>query len=311
MDNVQNRTNIKNKANKKRKVLSAKNIKAYLNKDMKQFNDKINSLTTKNINQKNKKILRPSTTFLCKNINNYRYLFDNSTKETIYNTKWVLNLRTFEESKTRKQKLVGEPTFYQEDLEKYISKKKKKIQKSSSYDIENFPELNKYKHFFKVNNNNHGTYINKPLINYNISLRQNNVKILNKWNSNTDIKKNKYFYSCINLPKNELNGKINDKYIMRPYKIQFIKDEYNGDKILKRIYSRDKVKAYNVFGTHISSTPYNDKYIEKNYGKINELLNLDDKSQSKTWYQIKLRNILDQNGTVDKFNKKNIKKWKL
>ena len=98
---------------------------------------------------------------------------------------------------------------------------------------------------------------------------------------------------------------------MRPYKIQFIKDEYNGDKILKRIYSRDTVKAYNVFGTHISSTPYNDKYIIKNYGKINELLNLDDKSQSKTWYQIKLRNILDQNGTVDKFNKKIIKKWKL
>ena len=55
--------------------------------------------------------------------------------------------------------MVGEPTFYQEDLEKYISKKKKKIQKSSSYDIENFPELNKYKHFFKVNNNNHGIYI--------------------------------------------------------------------------------------------------------------------------------------------------------
>ena len=34
---------------------------------------------------------------------------------------------------------------------------------------------------------------------------------------------------------------------MRPYKIQFIKDEYNGDKILKRIYSKDTVKAYNVF----------------------------------------------------------------
>ena len=67
MDNVQKGTNIKNEANKKRKVLSAKNIKAYLHKDMKRLNAKINSLTTKNINQKNKKILRPSTTFLCKN----------------------------------------------------------------------------------------------------------------------------------------------------------------------------------------------------------------------------------------------------
>ena len=300
---------IKDKINQKkktRKVLSAKNIKAYLNKDLKPLNDKINSTA------KNKKIIRPATTFLSKNINNYRYLFDNNNKETIYNTKWVLNLRTFVESKTKKTKTVGEPRFYQEDLEKYISKKKKKIHKSSSvYDIETFPNLNKYKHFFKINNDNHGTIINKPLMNFNISLRENNVKILNKWNSNTNIKKNRYFFSCVYLPKDSLIGKISDKNIMRPYKIEFKKDEYNGQKILKRIVSRDKIRAYNVFGTHNSSTPYNDKYIEKNYGKINQLLNLYDKSQSKTWYQIKLRNILDNNGKEDKLIKKNIKKWKI
>ena len=307
MENIKGKINKGKKTIKNRKVLSAKNIKAYINKDMKPLNDKINSLTTKN-----KKILRPSTTFLSKNINNYRYLFDSSNKETIYNTKWVLNLRTFVESKTKKPKIIGEPRFYQEDLEKYISKKKKKIQKSSSvYDFETFPDLNKYKHFFKINNDNHGTYINKPLINFNISLRENNIKVLNKWNSNINIKRNKYFFSCVNLPKESLSGKISDKNIMRPYKIEFKKDEYNGDKIVKRIYSRDKVKAYNIFGTHNSSTPYNDNYIEKNYGKINELLNLCDKTQSKTWYQIKLRNILDNNGTENKFKEKNLKKWKL
>ena len=47
MDNVQKGTNLKNKANKKRKVLSAKNIKVYLHKDMKRLNVKINSLIKK------------------------------------------------------------------------------------------------------------------------------------------------------------------------------------------------------------------------------------------------------------------------
>ena len=167
------------------------------------------------------------------------------------------------------------------------------------------PDLSKYKHFFKVNNDNHGTLINKPLLNYNISLRQNNIKILSKWNSNINIKKPKYFNSVINLPKADINGKINDKYIMRPYKVEFFKEEYNGNKILKKVYSRDKKKAYNIFGDHLSLSPYNDKYIEKNYGKINELLNTFDKNQAKTWFQIKLRNLIDKS-EIDK----NKKKWK-
>ena len=305
-NSIDKEKNMGNKMKKNRKVLSAKNIKATLNKEIKLPNRKNGSLTTSNFNIKNKKILRPSTTYLTKNINNYRYLFDNNNKETIYNAKWVLNLRAFEESKTKKSKLIGEPKFYQEDLEKYIKKKTRKIKKSNSvYDFESLPDLSKYKHFFKVNNDNHGTLINKPLLNYNISLRQNNIKILSKWNSNINIKKPKYFNSVINLPKADINGKINDKYIMRPYKVEFFKEEYNGNKILKKVYSRDKKKAYNIFGDHLSLSPYNDKYIEKNYGKINELLNTFDKNQAKTWFQIKLRNLIDKS-EIDK----NKKKWK-
>lgn len=298
---------------KNRKILSAKNIKTYLSKETFPKNGKMNSLTTKNINIKNKKLLRPSTTFLSKNINNYRYLFDNNNKETIYNSKWVLNLRTFEDLKIKKLKFLGEPRFYQEDLEKYISKKKNKIQRSkSAFEFETFPDLNKYKHFFKINNNNHGTYINRPLLNYNLSLRQNNIKILNKWNPNTNTNKNKYYFSCVNLPKEQIKGKINDKYIMRPYKIEYMKDNYNGDKIIKKNYIRDAKKAFNIFGEHFSLTPYDDKYSVKNYGKIHELLNCFDKTQSKTWFKIKLRNEDDKSGNEIKSPKtKNTKtKWK-
>ena len=147
--------NKENNKTKNRKILSAKNIKNYLNKELISKDVKLNSLTTKNFHIKNKKLIRPSTIFLSKNINNYRYLFDNNNKETIYNAKWVLNLRTFDDIKRKKLKLLGEPHFYQEDLEKYISKKKNKIQRSkSAFDFETFPDLNKYKHFFKINNDN-------------------------------------------------------------------------------------------------------------------------------------------------------------
>ena len=298
--------------NKKRKILSAKQINI-VNPHSKDKNKpqsgKRASLTAKYFDLKNKKILRPSTTIAPKNINIYRQLFDNN-KETIYYTKWVLNLRLFDDKKLKIPK-IGEPHFYQEDLEKFVKKKKSNIKQSRSLiDIKNFSNLNKYKHFYKINNNNHGTYINKPLLHYNLSLRQNSVKILNKWNPNINIKNSKYYYSCVNLPKGELAGGINNKYIMRPYKLEFSKDEYNGNKIIKKSYTKDNIKAYNIFGDHLSSIPYNDKYIEKNYSKINGLLNSSDKSQTKTWYQIKLRNSIDNNDNGDKFKKIKIqKKW--
>ncbi len=68
------------------------------------------------------------------------------------------------------------------------------------------------------------------------------------------------------------------------------------------------MKAYNVFGTHFSLSPYNDKYIEKNYSKMNEILNSIDKNQAKTWYQNRLRNFLNKSGIDEKL--KNKKKWK-
>ena len=57
----------------------------------------------------------------------------------------------------------------------------------------------------------------------------------------------------------------------------------------KKKYYKDKVKAFNIFGTHYSLSPYNDKYNEKNYTKIKEILNSLDKTQAKTWYQTSLR----------------------
>ena len=121
---MENQNDNKEKVPKKRKILSAKQIKSYRN-NRNELNNKFNSLTIKNINIKNNKIIRPSTSFFATNINNYRYLFDNNNKETINNAKWVINLRLFDITNKNKKKPLGEPTFYQEDLDKYIKKKKK------------------------------------------------------------------------------------------------------------------------------------------------------------------------------------------
>ena len=271
------------------KIFSAKQIKSYSNKDLKNINNKRSSMTIKNIKKKKKEIYRPVTSMLTTNINTYRYLFDNNNKETINNTNWVLNLRLFDTIKKNKKIKLGEPTFYREDLDKYMKKKKGRLNKSkSAVNIDELPDLNKFKQFFKINNDNHGTIINRPLLEYQLSLRHSNVKILHKWNSNTNIK-NKYFYSCVDLPKEKLTSRINNNYIMRPYKIKFTKGEYNGNKLLKKQYYKDKVKAFNILGIHCSLSPYNDKYNEKNYYKIRDMLNTFDKTQAKTWFQTNLR----------------------
>ena len=302
-----NKLNFKNKLEK---VFSAKLINSNSKKEKNYLKEKRNALTAKN-NNKNKRLFRPSTTIFSTNINTYRYLFDNNNKETINNSNWVINLRLFDNSKKKKIKGLGEPSFYLEDLNKFIKKKKSKLKKSKSvYDFEKFPDFSKYRHLLKRNDNNHGTILNRFLLYYKLNLRKSNDKIMKKWNSNININENNYSYSLVDLPKSKLNEKINDKYILRPYKIEYKKDEYNGDKILKKKYIKDKVKAYNILGQNSSLPPYNDKYIDKNCNEINELLGSRDRSQAKTWYQIRLRRYnINKNGENDKIQQ-NKKKWK-
>ena len=86
----------------------------------------------------------------------------------------------------------------------------------------------------------------------------------------------------------------------------FSKTEYNGHKLWVKMAKRDEKKAYDVMGDHLSLKPYNDKYSEKNVFQINELLKSFEKSQSRTWYHIKLRNYY--NDKKDRFSKEQ-KKW--
>ena len=299
---------IKNKTGKKilKRNLNARNIKLNSKNDILGITKKT-ALTTKNASTKEKKILRPNSSHFSANINNYRFLFDINNKESIANTKWVLNLRVFDNFKTKNKRFLGEPSFYQNDLEKFIQRRKKLSKSKSAFTFNKISNFSKYRHFFKRNDGNHGTYLTSPLLNFNINLRKNsNLTPQHKWISSTNDDSKKFYFSCSNFYKENIPGRMTDKNIWRPYKKKKKKSEYNGNKLIIKNVKRDERKAYDVLGEHLSLTPYNDKYTEKNIFKIKEFMNSVEQSQARTWYHIKLRNYY--NDKKDRFKKKK-KKW--
>ena len=299
----------KDKKSKKhpKKYLNIKKVKLDSNKDIFDVPN-LKSLTTKHAPIKERKQIRPESSKFSANVNNYRFLFDITNKESVENNKWVINLRVYDNFKKRKKKLLGEPTFYQNDLDKFIKNKRTRLTKSkSAFEFNTLSNYTQYKHLFKKFEDNHGFILTGPLLKYKMNLRNfSNLTPQHKWISNTNIDSNKYYYSCSNFFKDKIHGRMTDKNIMRPYKIEFSKSEYNGHKLLVKKAKRDEKKAYDIMGDHLALKPYNDKYSEKNMFQINELLKSYEKSQSRTLYHIKLRNY---NDGKKEYNKKRWKNW--
>ena len=184
----------KNKKEKKhlKRSLNTKNVKLDSNKDVFEP-PKIKSLTTKNVPIKEKKQIRPGSSKFSANVNNYRFLFDISNKESVENNKWVINLRVYDNFKKRKKKLLGEPTFYQNDLDKFIKNKRNRLTKSkSAFEFNTLSNYTNYKHFLKKFEDNHGFILTGPLLKYKMNLRNySNLTPQHKWISNTNIDSNK------------------------------------------------------------------------------------------------------------------------
>ena len=298
---------MENSAKKKKKKIikmniNKKRIKLEKNKEALSL-PKFKSFTTKYSSQKEKKILRPETSNFSGNINNYRFLFDTTNKESSSTTNWVLNLRIFEDYKKIKKKLLGEPSFYQNDLDKFIKKRNKLSKSKSSMLFTTLSNISQYKHFFKRFNDNHGTYLTNDLLNYNMNLRTD-IHTLpeNKWISNRKINLNKFYYSCSNFYKNDIRGKLSDQNIMRPYKMDFSKTSYNGADLWVKTAKRDEKTAYNVMGDHLSLRPYNDEYKVKNINNIKEFMKGINACQSRLWYHMNLRSY-NENIKNDRFFK--------
>ena len=302
MDN----SNKKKEKNYIKKNINVKKIKLDKDKNTPEL-PKFKSLTAKNVSLKDKKLLRPTTSRFSANINNYRFLFDVQNKESS-TTNWVLNLRIFDDFKKRRKKSLQEPSFYQNDLEKFLKRKNRLAKSKSLMGFDTLSNYTQYKHFFKRNDDNHGTYLTNPLLSYNMNLRTDiHTQSSNKWISDRKISTKRFYYSCSNFYKNDIRGKLSDQNIMRPYKMEFSKTVYNGTDLWIKMAKRDDRKAYDVMGEHLASKPYNDSYKEKNVYKIKEFMKGIDASQSRIWYHINLRNY-NQNSKNDRFNKDR-KKW--
>ena len=298
------------KNNKKifiKKNINRKKIKLEENKETQDLT-KFKSLTTKSSSLNEKNLLRPISSKFSVNINDFRFLFDATNRESSVATRWVLNLRVFEDFKKTKKRLLGEPSFYQNDLEKFIKRRNKITKSKSSIVFNTSSNITQYKHFFKRNDDNHGTYLTTPLLTFNTNLRTDiHTLPKNKWISDRNVNTNKFYYSCSNFYKRDIKGKLIDQNIMRPYKIEFSKTAYNGTNLWVKSAKRDERNAYNIMGQHLSLRPYNDAYKEKDVNKIKELMKGIDVSQSRIWYHMNLRNY-NENKKNDRLNKER-KKW--
>ena len=292
-----------------RKVISAKTIIS----NKKLINHQPKGTLKLQINSENKK-KRPASSYYTKNVNAYLYLYSVKNQETNELNDWVLNLRS-DNTKLNNhinKTALAEPSFYQQDLENYLKKKKieTKLKKSKSVISRNkYPTLSQYLFLFKKTSD--GTPLTQDLLNFELNLRtpKKCVKILHKWNSSCNIKKNNF--TSIDYPVNLKKG-IKEKYIMRPYSVTIKKVEYNGNNIIKKKCQKDFTKAYEKFGEHYSQGPYNDKYDEKNYYVVESLIGNNAKNQSSTWYNLGLRNLRigkdkKGNSSNDKIHKK---KWR-
>ena len=125
----------------------------------------------------------------------------------------------------------------------------------------------------------------------------NDKKEIKKKDWNSIIYKDKYkdLYTVnynMNTTSEKLkNNWLEEKLVMRPYKVILNKIRYDDKSdLIKRTYIKDKEKAYDKLGENYSFKPYNDKYSEKNYNNIENLLIGNNKTQQNVWFQLGLRN---------------------
>ena len=274
MDN----TNIKNLQYKKilkpslfSRTVSAKPMVATTYDSKKNQKPKLNIKKIINIDKKiqNQEISkkRASSTILNRKeiISRYPQLFNNHNHKedcsSIDQISWVINLREYNDNKKKIEKKNNnllEPSFYKDDLDNFMKKKLKKSK--STFDVENVPIFHKISFLFRKKiSDMHGSMINKGLLNYQLNLRNNDIKEKNNWNSSNKIKYENIF-------------------------------DTNKEMFKKRICRNKSENSKETLKKYVSSIPYNDKYIERNFCKIEYLLNRKNQTQQNIWFQLGLHN---------------------
>jgi len=231
-----------------------------------------------------------------KNVNEFRHIMDdvNCCRADI---EFMLELRRQKKILSKeKHSSIGEPQFYQDDLEKYKTKMVKKPEEKKLFKT----NIGLFRQIFS----NRASYaINNPTYKYEVCLRtEPNItsKSLGKkdgedkkatsrnrapWNSTTIPKEKTLFDTLLPpvlQPSKELFSKYDNK-IGRPV-IQIKKDGFiEGKKIYGRIFDYNKTLAKRYPSEHFPSSKYINDYGIQNIGTIRHLLDDDNRTMTSYW----------------------------
>ena len=230
--------------------------------------------------------------FYPKNFNVYRHLTNHTLKLKPTEIKWSIELRGYpkmkyisKEEQLAKLKNQIPPRFYEEDLEKYI--KKKGMKHSNSAKTLTSTTSSNWRLLRHLTKSSNGQTVTANQFNFATTLREfkptKGVFINSKeWVNHTgELKRPSTCY---------LKGEQkNEKFIMRPYSVIKDRVEIGKDTIIRRKYMKNKTEAYDWFGEHYSSPPFNDVYQEKNFQAIKNYLCEGRRTVSECMFQLGLR----------------------
>ena len=230
-----------------------------------------------------------------KNVNEFRHIMDdvNCCRADI---EFMLELRRQKKFLSKEKHSLGEPQFYQDDLEKYKTKifKKPEERKLLKTNIGLFRQIFSNRASYAINNS---------VYKYEVCLRtEPNItsKSLGKkdgedkkvssrnripWNSTT-IPREKTLFDTLLPPVLQRSKEIFSKYenkIGRPV-IQIKKDGFvEGKKIYGRIFDYNKTLAKRYPSEHFPSSNYINDYGIQNIGAIRHLLDDDNRTMTSYW----------------------------
>ncbi len=288
-------------------------IKKIFHKKLSYLNSELtNRKNEKNINFTNLNTKKPYITIIKKNkieensknnsaeyvkiqnANEIWHLLNGKEHGTKSEVNWSINLRDYEINKKKITfQKINPPSFYEIDEKKY---KKKNLTKSNS--AKEVFVFNKFKHLLSTSTS--GETLDNNTFIFQRTLRKFKLKkehIFNHKNKWNNITSNSFLNSSNYLP---VNDKLNEKYILRPYKIIRKNTSFGDLEIKQRKYVKDDKFALNWFGEHLSKLPYKDIYKCKNFYEFENILTGKNQSRIQLFFELGLRN------QFEKKNKKNV-----
>ena len=240
-----------------------------------------------------------------KNVNEFRHIIED-LKCCRADVEFMLELRRQKKINNLEKIHGSEPTFYNEDLQKYKNRTLLKPEEKKILHI----NLAQYKYLLS----DRSKYaINDSTFKYEIKLRTEPAylsksvdKIKNLENNKNNEEKNKKNlfinikqWDSTNIPKNsnlfntllppilpqskEVFSK-NEKRVARPVIVKKKESYINGIKIRSRIYDYNSLLAYRYPSDHLPNSKYCNDYGVGNLGEISHLLKSDSKTMTNNWY---------------------------